>query len=44
MATIGSVLTGMLALVLLMAGCSGGEQAGSASTAAGAGRPPVPAP
>jgi hypothetical protein len=37
MARIGSVLMGVLALVLLVAGCAGGAQPGSAGTAAGAG-------
>ncbi len=34
MIRIASALTGMLALMLLAAGCTGGEQAGSAGTAA----------
>jgi hypothetical protein len=37
MTRIGSVLTGMLALMLLTAGCTGGEQAGSVRTAASPG-------
>jgi hypothetical protein len=36
MARIGSVLMGVLALVLLVAGCAGGAQTGSVSTAASA--------